>query len=47
MPRLNIPLVPCTVKKFSNGEINVKISESVRDEDVFILQTGCGMSTTT
>ena len=42
MPRLNIPLVPCTVKKFSNGEINVKISESVRDEDVFILQTGCG-----
>ncbi|KAL1728053.1 phosphoribosyltransferase-like protein [Schizophyllum commune] len=40
--RLNIPLVPCTVKKFSNGEINVKISESVRDEDVFILQTGCG-----
>ncbi|KAI4524918.1 phosphoribosyl pyrophosphokinase [Schizophyllum commune Loenen D] len=40
--RLNMPLVPCTVKKFSNGEINVKISESVRDEDVFILQTGCG-----
>ncbi|KAF9464552.1 phosphoribosyltransferase-like protein [Collybia nuda] len=40
--RLNVPLVPCTVKKFSNGEINVKISESVRDEDVFIIQTGCG-----
>jgi ribose-phosphate pyrophosphokinase len=40
-PRLNVPLVPCTVKKFSNGEINVKISESVRDEDVFILQSGC------
>ncbi|TRM55510.1 phosphoribosyltransferase-like protein [Schizophyllum amplum] len=40
--RLNIPLVPCTVKQFSNGEINVKISESVRDEDVFIIQTGCG-----
>ncbi|KAF7362332.1 hypothetical protein MVEN_00579800 [Mycena venus] len=39
--RLNVPLVPCTVKKFSNGEINVKISESVRDEDVFILQSGC------
>ncbi|EJD48683.1 phosphoribosyl pyrophosphokinase [Auricularia subglabra TFB-10046 SS5] len=38
--RLNIPLVPCVVKKFSNGEINVKIGESVRDEDVFILQTG-------
>jgi ribose-phosphate pyrophosphokinase len=34
--------LPCTVKKFSNGEINVKISESVRDEDVFILQSGSG-----
>ncbi|KJA21061.1 hypothetical protein HYPSUDRAFT_141221 [Hypholoma sublateritium FD-334 SS-4] len=39
--RLNVPLVPVTVKKFSNGEINVKISESVRDEDVFIIQSGC------
>jgi len=39
--RLNVPLTPCTVKKFSNGEINVKISESVRDEDVFIIQSGC------
>jgi ribose-phosphate pyrophosphokinase len=28
-------------KKFSNGEINVKISESVREEDVFIIQSGC------
>ncbi|KAF9009568.1 phosphoribosyltransferase-like protein [Cyathus striatus] len=39
--RLNVPLVPTTVKKFSNGETNVKISESVREEDVFIIQTGC------
>lgn len=39
--RLNVPLVPVTAKKFSNGEINVKISESVRDEDVFIIQSGC------
>ncbi|KAG5727386.1 Ribose-phosphate pyrophosphokinase 3 [Termitomyces sp. T112] len=39
--RLNVPLVPVTVKNFSNGEINVKISESVRDEDVFIIQSGC------
>lgn len=39
--RLGVPLTPCTVKKFSNGEINVKISESVRDEDVFIIQSGC------
>lgn len=34
-------MVPCVVKKFSNGELNVTISESIRDEDVFILQTGC------
>jgi len=39
--RLGVDLTPCTVKKFSNGEINVKISESVRDEDVFIIQSGC------
>ncbi|KAH9992481.1 phosphoribosyl pyrophosphokinase [Russula vinacea] len=39
--RLGTPLLPCTVTKFSNGEVNVKISESVRDEDVFILQSAC------
>ncbi|GBE79128.1 phosphoribosyl pyrophosphokinase [Sparassis latifolia] len=39
--RLNVPLTPCKVKKFSNGEIGVTISESVRDEDVFIIQSGC------
>ncbi|KAK1223317.1 ribose phosphate diphosphokinase subunit prs4 [Marasmius sp. AFHP31] len=40
--RLGVPLVPCTVKKFSNGETDVKISQSVRDEDVFIIQSGSG-----
>jgi len=39
--RLGVLLTPCTVKKFSNGEINVKISESIRDEDIFIIQSGC------
>ncbi|KAF5344289.1 hypothetical protein D9758_012348 [Tetrapyrgos nigripes] len=39
--RLNVPLVSCTVRNFSNGEIDVKIFESVRDEDVFIIQSGC------
>ncbi|KAG8806164.1 hypothetical protein FRC17_005147, partial [Serendipita sp. 399] len=42
--RLGIPLSPTTVKKFSNGETSVRIHESVRDEDVFILQTACGPS---
>lgn len=32
----------CSVRKFSNGETSVRIHESVRDEDVFILQTTCG-----
>ncbi len=39
-PRLNIALTPCVVKKFSNGETSVKIGESVREEDVFIIQSG-------
>lgn len=40
--RLGVPLVLCTVRNFSNGEIDVRIFESVRDEDVFILQSGSG-----
>jgi len=39
--RLNVPLVACNVKKFSNGETSFKIFESVRDEDVFIIQSAC------
>ena len=35
-------LSPCVVNKFSNQEINVRIGESVREEDVFIIQSGCG-----
>lgn len=30
------------VNKYSNEETSVTIGESVRDEDVFILQSGCG-----
>jgi ribose-phosphate pyrophosphokinase len=40
--RLGVPLTPTLVRKFSNGETNVKITESVRDADVFIIQSGCG-----
>jgi ribose-phosphate pyrophosphokinase len=29
-------------KKFSNRETSVEINESVRGEDVFIVQSGCG-----
>ncbi|GAA5984034.1 hypothetical protein JCM11641_005574 [Rhodosporidiobolus odoratus] len=38
--RLGISVTPCTVQKFSDNETGVQISESVREEDVFILQTG-------
>ncbi|KAF8589703.1 phosphoribosyl pyrophosphokinase [Ramaria rubella] len=39
--RLGVSLTPTVVRKFSNGEINVKITESVRDDDVFVIQSGC------
>jgi len=35
-------LTPTVVRKFSNGEVNVKITQSVRDDDVFVIQSGCG-----
>lgn len=35
---LDIPLSNATVNRFSDGEINVHISESVRGRDVFIIQ---------
>ncbi|KAH8917841.1 phosphoribosyl pyrophosphokinase [Atractiella rhizophila] len=38
--RLGIPLTRCTVKKFSDNETNVAIHESVRDADIYIIQTG-------
>lgn len=38
--RLGIDPAPCTLKKFSNGETSVQIGVSVRDEDVYIIQSG-------
>ena len=38
--RRGIPLTKCTVKKFSDNETSVSIGESVREEDVYIIQTG-------
>ena len=40
--RLGIEVGKAAVVKYSNGETAVTIGESVRDEDVFILQSGCG-----
>ena len=40
--RLGLELGKCVVLKYSNKETSVTIGESVRDEDVFIIQSGCG-----
>ena len=36
---LDVSLAEAEVKKFSDGEISVKIAESVRGRDVFIVQS--------
>lgn len=38
--RLGLELAKCVVLKYSNQETSVTINESVRDEDVFIIQSG-------
>jgi len=40
--RLGLEPGRCTLKKFSNQETSVEIQESVRGEDVYIIQSGCG-----
>ncbi|CAC5360445.1 PRPS [Mytilus coruscus] len=39
--RLGIEQGKVVTKKFSNGECSVEIGESVRGEDVYIVQSGC------
>lgn len=40
--RLNVQLGRVKLSKFSNKETNVEIHESVREKDVYIIQSGCG-----
>lgn len=40
LERLGLPGSPAVLKRFSNAEISVEIGESVRDADVFIVQSG-------
>ncbi|CAJ0834389.1 13859_t:CDS:2 [Entrophospora sp. SA101] len=40
--RIGIDLSKVIVVKYSNQETSVIVGESVRDEDVFIIQSGCG-----
>lgn len=39
---LGLPLANSSALKFSNNETSITIDESVRGEDVFIVQSGCG-----
>lgn len=39
---LGVEPAPCTLKKFSNGETSVQIGVSIRDEDVYVIQSGSG-----
>jgi ribose-phosphate pyrophosphokinase len=38
---LEVPLAELTIFRFSDGEIGVRIDESVRGEDVFVIQPTC------
>lgn len=38
--RLGVEASKCSLKKFANGETSVEIGVSVRDEDVYIVQSG-------
>lgn len=38
---LDIPLCATEIKKFADGEISVRVAESIRGSDVFILQPTC------
>ncbi|KAI0726154.1 phosphoribosyl pyrophosphokinase [Fomitopsis betulina] len=44
--RLGIPLNKAEVMKSSIGETNVRIAESVREDDVYIINSGCGQVNT-
>lgn len=37
---LNVPLGQCVLGRFSDGEIRVYLDESIRGEDVFLIQSG-------
>lgn len=38
--RLGITTAPATLRKFANQETSIEIGVSVRDEDVYIIQSG-------
>lgn len=45
--RLGTTVTPCVLKRFADQSIDVRLGASVRDEDVFVLQTSSGPTTDT
>jgi len=41
---LNVPQHPTRVNQFANGELDIKITDNVRGDDVFIVQSTCAGS---
>jgi ribose-phosphate pyrophosphokinase len=39
--QLNVPLTDARLRRFADGEINVKIEDSMRGHDVFVIQPTC------
>lgn len=39
---LNISKCEATLSKFANGETSITIKESIREKDVYVVQSGCG-----
>ncbi|KAL4403095.1 ribose phosphate diphosphokinase subunit Prs4 [Malassezia pachydermatis] len=40
LARLGVPLTECVCRKFADQSIDVRIGSSVRDQDVFVIQSG-------
>ena len=38
--RLGVPLTECVCRKFADQSIDVRIGSSVRDQDVYVIQSG-------
>ncbi len=39
--KLGLPQGRCTIRRFSNENIKVKVEENVRGSDTFVVQTSC------
>lgn len=40
---LGIPLEECIIEDFANTEINVKLTDTIRGSDIFVISSGCAL----